>query len=288
MSKALVVANTELDRYVREISEYPVLDREEEQALAIRFRDHGDVAAAHQLVVSNLRFVVKVAHQYRGYGLKLLDIIQEGNIGLMHAVKKFDPDKGYRLISYAVWWIRAQMQAFILKSWSLVKLGAGRVRRKLFFGLRSARSRLQAEGIEEPGALRESLARSLGVSEEEISEMELRLAGRDFSLDVPVGEDGDTNHLDMLESEHPEPEALVAARQERELLGEIIDEGSSLLNEKEAIILDRRLLNEEPPTLAELGSELGVSRERIRQLEQRVIRKLRSVAEGRALLPAPA
>lgn len=270
---------SELDRYIGEVNQYPVLDREEEQRLARRYRDEGDVAAAHTLVVSNLRFVVKIAHGYKGYGLKLLDLIQEGNIGLMHAVKKFDPDRGYRLISYAVWWIRAQIQSYIMRSWSLVKMGSGRVRRKLFFKLRSERSELEREAAGDGSDTRAALAERLGVDVGDVAEMELRLGARDFSLDAPLTDDEPgASHLDMVEANIISAEEDVVQREEKDLLRKVISRGAEHLNEKEAYILEHRLLSEDPPTLAEIGEHFGVSRERIRQLENRVITKLRKTA----------
>jgi len=176
-----IAQDSTIDRYVAEINKYPLLTREEEVALAERYRKDGDLEAAHQLVVSNLRFVVKIAHEYRGYSLKLLDLIQEGNIGLMMAVKKFDASKGYRLISYAVWWIRAYIQNFIMRSWSLVKLGTTQAQRKLFFKLRSERERADREAGEGETATTKALAGRLEVAETDVVDMEARLAARDFS-----------------------------------------------------------------------------------------------------------
>ena len=278
---AALALQSDLDRYVGEISKTPLLNREQEFRLARRYRDQGDLTAAHELVVANLRFVVKVAHQYKGYGLKLLDLVQEGNIGLMHAVKKFDPERGYRLISYAVWWIRAQIQSYILKSWSLVKLGSGRVRRKLFFKLRSERSRmLQASNGAQDNA---KLAEALGVTEAEIDEMGVRLAARDFSLDAPIGDDADSSHLEQLPESSQSPESDLLAGEERKLLAQAIESVRDDLNEKERYILDGRLLNDDPRTLAEIGEHFGVSRERIRQLESRVLSKLRAAPQLRSL-----
>jgi len=236
-------------------------------------------------VVSNLRFVVKVAHQYKGYGMRLLDLIQEGNIGLMHAVKKFDPDKGYRLISYAVWWIRAHIQSFIMRSWSLVKLGSGRTRRKLFFKARSERSKLEQERAgddthDDDG----ELARRLGVSEGDLQEMEVRMAGHDFSLDAPVGADNTLTHLELL-PEHEQQEDQLLAKERQQLLAGSIEAAKAGLDAKERYVLEKRLLADDPPTLAEVGQEFGVTRERIRQIEQKVIHKLRatlgpSLAQG--------
>jgi RNA polymerase sigma-32 factor len=290
MTTALALHHdTEFQRYVAEVARVKLLSREEEIEFARRLRDEGDVSAAHALVVANLRFVVKIAYQYRGYGLRLLDLIQEGNIGLMKAVKKFDPDRGYRLISYAVWWIRAHIHEYIMRSWSLVKLGSGRVRRKLFFKLRSEKSRMQQlAGDHQEDASDVELALRLGVSEAELSEMEMRMASRDFSLDAPLNADADVSHADVLPKEDADPEALLSSREEHKLLRGAVDETVPGLDDKERFILDNRLLADEPQTLAEIGDKFGLSRERARQIETKVIQKLRSAMEqsGR-LLPAP-
>ena len=279
----------EFQRYVAEVAKVKLLSREEELALARRLKDENDVTAAHELVVANLRFVVKIAYEYRGYGLRLLDLIQEGNIGLMKAVKKFDPDKGYRLISYAVWWIRAHIHEFIMRSWSLVKLGSGRVRRKLFFKLRSEKSRMEQDaGGHEDDASERELADRLGVSEAEISEMETRMASRDFSLDAPLTVDADVSHVDVLVDGLPDQEVALNDKQERRLLEGALDATTPHLDDKERFILDHRLLAEEPQTLAQVGDQFGLSRERARQIENRVIEKLRaSMAQADRLLPAP-
>ncbi len=275
----------ELDRYMGEIKRHQPLAREEEVRLARHYRETGDVEAAHKLVVSNLRFVVKIAHQYRGYGLKLLDMVQEGNVGLMHAVKKFDPERGYRLISYAVWWIRAYMQSFILKSWSLVKLGSGRVRRKLFFKLRSERSRLEREAqvhgdTASASEVMTEVAQSLGVEVSDVEEMGVRMAVRDFSLDAPVGEEGGGRYVDLLPAADEGPEAQLESSEAKRTVHAAVRAVANNLNEKEQYILDKRLLHDDPMTLADIGVHFGVSRERIRQLEARVIRKLGDVVRG--------
>jgi RNA polymerase sigma-32 factor len=264
-----------------------MLSRDEEQELARRWRDEEDVSAAHQLVVSNLRFVVKIAHEYKGYGLRLLDIVQEGNIGLMKAVKKFDPDRGYRLISYAVWWIRAQIHEYIMRSWSLVKLGSGRLKRKLFFKLRSERSRAEQEAAGGETTNRE-LAERLDVPEELVDEMELRMAARDFSLDAPLAEEGTASHLDMVSDSEPSQEEQLSRHEDRKLLEGVIAETSERLNEKERYILENRLLSEEPQTLAEIGNHYGLSRERARQIESKVLAKLRAQADQMQIVPTPA
>lgn len=277
MTTALALtSDTSLDRYMAEVNRYPLLSREEEHELALRLYDHGDVRAAHELVVSNLRFVVKIAHEYRGYGLKLLDMVQEGNVGLMVAVRKFNPYKGYRLISYAVWWIRAYIQSFIQRSWSMVKLGTSRVQRKLFFKLRSEKARAERELGPGEGVSTEVLAERLGANERDVARMEVQLAGRDFSLDANVGEDGSPSHLDMVADETANQEELLGDLEERRLLEGKVEEALDSLNEKERYIVEHRLLADEPETLQEIGDSFKVSRERIRQLENRVIGKLRT------------
>ena len=275
-SNTTVFHDDSLDRYMAEINRHPLLSREDEKKLAVRLYAHDDVAAAHKLVVSNLRFVVKIAHGYKGYGLKLLDMVQEGNVGLMTAVKKFNPHKGYRLISYAVWWIRAYIQAFILRSWSMVKLGSSRMQRKLFFKLRSVRSAAENDAAMRGEALDgDELAQRLGAKKKDVRRMEARLAARDFSLDATLTEDGTMTHLDMVTDASPDPEAAFAAAEEKALLRSTLAEAMGSLNAKERRIVDERLLADEPATLQKIGDDLHVSRERIRQLEQRVIAKLR-------------
>lgn len=288
MTTALTLSNNQsLDRYLAEVKKYPLLSREEEQALARRFRDYGDVAAAHSLVVSNLRFVVKVAHEYKGYGLKLLDIIQEGNVGLMKAVKKFDPDKGYRLISYAVWWIRAQIHSYILRSWSMVRLGTTQARRKLFFKLRSLKSRMEQDA-EGAGVTALELADELGVSEEDVADMDMRLSARDFSLDARISDESAASHLDAMASPDVDQETRLGEAQEQRLLQGTTSQALARLTDRERYIIQRRYLDEEPQTLQEIGETFKVSRERVRQLESRALKKLRQAIEPvtEALAPA--
>ena len=265
-----------IDRYIAEINAYPVLSREAEVALAETYKEGADVKAAHRLVVSNLRFVVKVAHEYRGYNLKLLDLIQEGNIGLMMAVKKFEPAKGYRLISYAVWWIRAYIQNFILRSWSLVKLGTTQAQRKLFFKLRSERERADRAAGPGVAATSAELARRLQVEEREIIDMEMRLAARDFSLDAEVQDGSRQTHADLLQGDQEASlEEDFAHGEALQLLRTRVSTVMKDLNEKERYIVDCRLMSEEPMTLQAIGHHFSISRERARQIESNVKRKIR-------------
>jgi RNA polymerase sigma-32 factor len=244
--------------------------------LARQYQATGSQALANRLVVSNLRFVVKTAHEYRGYGLKLLDLVQEGNIGLMIAVKKFDPAKGYRLVSYAVWWIRAYIQSFIMRAWSLVKVGTTQAQRKLFFRLRSERER--ADRAAGPGerALASEIAEHLRVSESDVVDMEMRLGERDFSLDAKVVEGGRSSHLDLLASNADSQEEACSNEELKELLRTKVQETMGVLNDKERYVIENRIMCDEPPTLQQIGQHLKISRERVRQIEGNIIRKIRS------------
>ncbi len=277
-----------IDRYVSEINRYKLLTREGEMELALRYRDDNDLQAAHKLVVSNLRFVVKIAHEYRGYGFKLLDLIQEGNIGLMMAVKKFDPSKGYRLISYAVWWIRAYIQNFIIRSWSLVKLGTTQAQRKLFFKLRSERER--ADRAAGPGSTASTteLAQRLDVGETDVVDMEMRLSARDFSLDVELDEGARQTHLDLLKADGENQETELADLEEKALVRGKVQQAMRNLNEKEQYIVENRLMTDEPKTLHEIGEHFHISRERARQIEGNVLRKIRTALAGSGLEPMAA
>jgi RNA polymerase sigma-32 factor len=277
-----------MDRYVGEINRYPILTRKQEIELAQRYVREAKVEAAHQLVVSNLRFVVKIAHEYRGYGLKLLDLVQEGNIGLMMAVKKFDPDKGYRLISYAVWWIRAYIQNFVMRSWSLVKLGTTQAQRKLFFKLRSERERADREAGDGAVASSRQLAQRLSVDETEIIDMEMRLSSRDFSLDAELQDGARQSHIDLLPTHNADHEEAYATYEERSMVRGKVEEAMRHLNEKEQYIVENRLMAEDPKTLQEIGRHFSISRERARQIEGNVIRKIRTALVGTGLEPMAA
>jgi RNA polymerase sigma-32 factor len=280
-----------LNRYLSEIRKFPVLKPEQEYMLAKRLQEHGDAKAAEQLVTSHLRLVSKIAMGYRGYGLPVSELISEGNIGLMQGVKKFDPDRGFRLATYAMWWIRASMQEFILRSWSLVKIGTTAAQKKLFFNLRRMKNNLQAfeDGDLNKEAL-QKIATDLGVSEEEVNNMNRRMAmGGDTSLNVPMREDGDGQWQDWLVDDTPLQDERVADAQEGDMRHALLSEAMDSLNEREKHILTQRRLIEEPQTLEELSQTYSVSRERVRQIEVRAFEKLqkamlRIAGEKRLLL----
>jgi RNA polymerase sigma-32 factor len=282
-----IESDRSIDQYVSEINAYPLLSREDEVSLANEFKQSGDRKAAHRLIVSNLRFVVKVAHEYRGYNLKLLDLVQEGNIGLMMAVRKFEPAKGYRLISYAVWWIRAYIQNFIMRSWSLVKLGTTQAQRKLFFKLRSERERAERQSETGERADAAEMAARLNVHAQEITDMDMRLGSRDFSLDLELQEGARQSHLDLL----PNPDCVAdqegsyAQSEERAVLHSKVREQMKVLNDKERYIIRNRLMTDEPKTLQEIGQHFSISRERARQIEGNVIRKMRNSLVGSGIEP---
>ncbi|MDD5169887.1 MAG: RNA polymerase sigma factor RpoH [Syntrophales bacterium] len=262
-----------LDLYIAEINKFPILTADEEFKLAVRLKKYNDMAAAEKLVVSNLRFVVKIAHEYRNYGVKLSDLIQEGNIGLMHAVKKFDPYKGYRLISYAVWWIRAYIQNFIIKSWSLVKIGTTQAQRKLFFKLGQAKKKL--ESISEKNPEFAEIAESLGVKTGELQEMDLRMSNRDVSLDAYVSDEGETTHIDYLTFDGEDQETSLIKKEEMELVKRNIAGALTKLSEKEGYIIRNRVMADTPMTLQEIGDRYHITRERARQIEKQALKKLR-------------
>jgi RNA polymerase sigma-32 factor len=280
-----------LNRYLSEIRKFPVLKPEQEYMLAKRLQEHGDAKAAEQLVTSHLRLVSKIAMGYRGYGLPVSELISEGNIGLMQGVKKFDPDRGFRLATYAMWWIRASMQEFILRSWSLVKIGTTAAQKKLFFNLRRMKNNLQAfeDGDLNQEAL-QKIATDLGVSEEEVNNMNRRMAmGGDTSLNVPMREDGDGQWQDWLVDDTPLQDERVADAQEGDMRHALLSEAMGSLNDREKHILTQRRLIEEPQTLEELSQTYSVSRERVRQIEVRAFEKLqkamlRIATEKRLLL----
>lgn len=261
-----------LDLYITEINRFSILSAEEEFALAVRLVKYNDMEAAEKLVVSNLRFVVKIAHEYRNYGIKLADLVQEGNIGLMHAVKKFDPYKGYRLISYAVWWIRAYIQNYIIKSWSLVKIGTTQAQRKLFFKLSQAKKRLESLSEKRPEF--GEIAESLGVTPQEIAEMDVRMSSRDLSLDAHVTEDGEQTHMDYLMYEGEDQEEALIRHEERALVQHHIAGALAKLSEKESFIIQNRVMADNPLTLQAIGDRYHITRERARQIEKQALKKM--------------
>jgi RNA polymerase sigma-32 factor len=279
-----------LATYLSELRKYPLLKADEERELALSYRTHGEVEAAHRLITSNLRFVVKVAYEYRSYGLRMADLIQEGNIGLMKGVQKFDPSKGIRLISYAVWWIRAYIQNYILRSWSLVKLGTTQAQRKLFFSLARTKREIQKLSRDEPPDAR-TIAKKLRVKPSEVAEMERRIDGRDLSLDAPMGEEGGSAHVDFLASGGPRQDDELSRVQEQERIRLHVQSALSTLDHREKLIIEKRLLADKPMTLRALGNHFGFSRERARQLEIRARERLRArlcvlMDEGAAAAPA--
>ncbi len=271
---SLTVASDTLEYYMRQIKQFKLLSREDELELANRYRRFGDLEAAQRLICSNLRFVVKIAHEYRGYGMKTLDLIQEGNIGLMMAVKKFDPSKGLRLISYAVWWIKAYINNFVIRNWSLVKIGTTQAQKKLFFKLNQVQRAFEKLGDEYPQL---ETAKALDVSVEEVDEMERRLGGRDTSIDVPLTEDGDYTLLETLPDTRDNQEEEYIEREREATLTTKVKEALQHLNDRERTIITSRILAEHPVTLQELADQYQVSRERIRQLESNALKKLKSV-----------
>ncbi len=274
MNMQLVLPTGSLDTYLRSVNQIPMLSAEEERELAIRFRDNGDLDAARSLVLSHLRFVVRVARGYNGYGLSQADLIQEGNVGLMKAVKRFDPEVGVRLVSFAVHWIRAEMHEFILRNWRIVKVATTKAQRKLFFNLRSAKKRLGWMNMEEVDAV----AKDLGVLARDVLEMEKRLSAHDASFDGPMMESNENEIFvpaGYLEDHRPGPEEQLEHFQHKENNHQLLLEALDSLDERNQEIIRRRWLNEKKSTLHELAAEFNISAERIRQLEQNAMKKLK-------------
>jgi len=265
----LIAGESGLSRYLAEIKRFPMLEPQEEYMLAKRWREHDDREAAHKLVTSHLRLVAKIAMGYRGYGLPIGEVISEGNVGLMQAVRRFEPDKGFKLATYAMWWIRASIQEYILRSWSLVKMGTTASQKKLFFNLRKAKSRISA--LDE-GDLREdqvaSIAKRLGVAKQEVVDMNRRLGG-DASLNAPLCEDGEGEWQDWLVDESASQESVLVDREESDARLGALKSALRVLNPRERRIFEARRLADDPVTLEELSTEFGVSRERVRQIEVR-------------------
>ncbi|MCX7769753.1 MAG: RNA polymerase factor sigma-32 [Proteobacteria bacterium] len=275
MTKELQIQKpTELELYLKEIQSYPVLSPEEERRIAIKYYETKDVDLAKTLVTANLRFVVKIAHEYAEYGFNIMDLIQEGTIGLMMAVKKFNPYKNYRLISYAVWWIRAYIQAYIMNNYSLIKVGTTQNQRKLFYNLGKIKRELEQKNIEGPTV--EAIAEILDVKPVEVTEMELRLSGRDFSLEYTSPET-EQKLLDVIPDTRENYAEKLEEEDERLYNAQRIKDALSKLNEKERFVIERRILDENPKTLQEVGDELGITRERVRQIEEKALKKLKTL-----------
>ena len=289
MPKISVEGN--LSRYLEEIQKFPMLQASEEYMLSRSWRDHDDTEAAHRLVTSHLRLVAKIAMGYRGYGLPVAELISEGNIGLMQAVKKYDPDKGFRLATYAMWWIRAAIQEYVLKSWSLVKIGTTAAQKKLFFNLKKIKNQLDdyTDGNLKPHQVKE-ISDRLNVSEKEVTEMEGRISGNDYSLNSMVSSDSDEEWQEWLVDEDADHEIKIAEKEEINKRKALLSKAINILNEREKNIIKVRKLSEEPKTLEELSKEYKISRERIRQIEERAFEKLQlemiNLAKETKLLPA--
>ncbi|MGO8868634.1 MAG: RNA polymerase sigma factor RpoH [Alphaproteobacteria bacterium] len=273
-----------LSRYLQEIRRFPMLEAGDEYMLAKRWREHNDLEAAHQLVTSHLRLVAKIAMGYRGYGLPLAELISEGNVGLMQAVKRFEPDRGFRLATYAMWWIRAAIQEYILHSWSLVKIGTTAAQKKLFFNLRRIKGQLQAidEGDLSPEHVKK-IATELDVPESDVVQMNRRLASPDHSLNAPVREGGDGEWQDWLEDESESQETRLAEDEEITNRRRLLDSALKGLNPRERRILVERRLQDEPTTLEDLSKAYGISRERVRQIEVRAFEKLQKTMKNLAI-----
>jgi RNA polymerase sigma-32 factor len=289
-SLPIITAESGLGRYLDEIRRFPMLEPQEEYMLAKRWREHGDRVAAHKLVTSHLRLVAKIAMGYRGYGLPIAEVISEGNVGLMQAVKRFEPEKGFRLATYAMWWIKAAIQEYILRSWSLVKMGTTANQKKLFFNLRKAKSRISAldEGDMRPDQVK-LIAKRLGVTEQDVIDMNRRLSG-DASLNAPIREDGDSGEWqDWLMDDRDSQEATLVASEELDNRRAALSDALEVLNDRERRIFEARRLTDEPVTLEDLAVEFGVSRERVRQIEVRAFEKVQKAVKNRvAAMAAPA
>jgi RNA polymerase sigma-32 factor len=276
--------------YLEEIRRFPMLERQEEYMLAKRWREHGDRGAAHKLVTSHLRLVTKIARDYRGYGLPISEVISEGNVGLMQAVKRFEPEKGFRLATYAMWWIKAAIQEYILRSWSLVKMGTTANQKKLFFNLRKAKSKISAleEGDLRPDQVK-LIAKRLGVTEQDVVDMNRRLGG-DVSLNAPIREDGDSGEWqEWLVDDVSDQETRLAESEESDNRRKALGDALSVLNDRERRIFEARRLADDPITLEDLAAEFGVSRERVRQIEVRAFEKVQRAVKSRiAAMESPA
>ena len=278
----LISAEGGLTRYLEEIRRFPMLEPQQEYMLAKRWKEHGDRDAAHQLVTSHLRLVAKIAMGYRGYGLPISEVISEGNVGLMQAVKRFEPEKGFRLATYAMWWIKASIQEYILRSWSLVKMGTTANQKKLFFNLRKAKSKISAlqEGDLRPDQV-QTIAKRLGVTEQDVIDMNRRLGG-DASLNAPIRDDGESGEWqDWLADDSDSQESVMAEHEELDNRRKALSSALEVLNDRERRIFEARRLSDEPVTLEDLAAEFGVSRERVRQIEVRAFEKVQKAVKNR-------
>ena len=278
-----IVSDGGLSRYLSEIRKFPMLEPGEEYMLAKRWREHEDAPAAHKLVTSHLRLVAKIAMGYRGYGLPIGEVISEGNVGLMQAVKRFDPERGFRLATYAMWWIRAAIQEYILRSWSLVKMGTTASQKKLFFNLRRIKGQIKAleEGDMHPDHVA-TIAKKLGVPEQDVVSMNRRLSAPDHSLNAPLRAESEGEWQDWLVDDSPNQETILAEGEEREQRHELLENAMKGLNERERHILTERRLKDEPATLEELSKTYDISRERVRQIEVRAFEKLQKAMRAEA------
>ena len=275
MQLPILSSEGNLSIYLQEIKKFPILTAEEEYMLAKRYKEHGDTEAAHKLVTSHLRLVAKIAMGYRGYGLPVTDLISEGNVGIMQAVKKFDPERGFRLATYAMWWIRAQIQEYVLHSWSLVKIGTTAAQKKLFFNLKKLKNQLGSidSGNLSPENARE-IASRLNVKEAEVFDMDNRLFSGDKSLNVKVGEEGDTEWQDMLVDSNDTQDNILANSNELSFRKKIFEQALEVLNDREKEIITLRKLKDKPVKLEELSKKFNISRERVRQIEEKAFEKL--------------
>lgn len=281
-AQALAVPSTKdgLRRYLQEISKFPMLDAKEEHELAVRWREHGDVAAAHRLVTSHLRLVAKIASRYRGYGLPHGDLIAEGNVGLMQAVKRFEPNRGFRLSTYAMWWIRAAIQEYVLRSWSLVKIGSSAAQKRLFFNLRKLKKKLGATGQNLSDEMAADIAGRLEVSKQDVIDMDERMTAADVYLNSAASADGEGEKMDFLADTAESHETVLAEQQEVKQKRGLLARALSKLNPREQAILKARRLKEEPDTLDDLSKQYNISRERVRQIEVRAFEKLQKEMVG--------
>ena len=267
--------NTPLNTFLAQIKDYPLLSKEEEKSLAINYYENNDLNSANKLVVSNLRFVVKIASEYKSYGFPLMDLIQEGTIGLMHAVKKFNPYKGYRLISYAVWWIRARIHNHIMKFWSNVKIGTTQAQRKLFQKIGNAKKKLKINNDSASAENVSKIAEHFGVKKKDVLEMEIRMASRDYSLDSNIDDTNATTYKDTIVDSSLNQEDVVLGIQDGAINREALSQSLKLLNKREYQIINDRYLSDDRKTLESIGLELGISKERVRQIEKAAIFKLK-------------